>query len=434
MRVAVAVSGGRDSTALLHCTLHEAVRIGLHVCALHVHHGLQPTADAWVVHVRRQVQRWAARGLPVSFHVHRIDGTPSPGDSVEAWARDARYRALASMARLAGCDAVLLAHHRRDQAETVLLQALRGAGPAGLSAMPIRAVRDGIHWLRPWLQMPREAIEAYVRRHRLGFVDDGSNTDTRFARNRLRADVWPVLGQAFPAAETSLCHVARRAQEARACLEELASLDLQACSHESALEVAKWLQLSAERRANAMRAWLTRHGTRPDDALVQRLLDQLPACTVARWPATDGQLELYRGRLRFVADVGGPARPARDPRPQPLKLDLSRPGRIELPPWGGVLVVEPVAQGGLPAALLRAAECRPRIGGERFQLGAGRPPRALKKQYQALGVPASQRSGPLVYTAAGLAFVPGLGIDGRVAGDGAGPALTLRWEPGVSLS
>ena len=142
-RVAVAVSGGRDSTALLHCTVRTAAALGVGVVALHVHHGLMPAADAWLAQVQAQCRRWG-----VAFCSRRLQTHPPRGASVEAWARAERYRALAEMAREAGCSIVLLAHHRRDQAETWLLQALRGGGPAGLSAMPQEAVREGITWAR----------------------------------------------------------------------------------------------------------------------------------------------------------------------------------------------------------------------------------------------------------------------------------------------
>src|SRR5690606_18940813 len=136
--------------------------------------------------------------------------TPQPGDSIEAVARQARYEALAEMAQDTGCDTVLLAHHRQDQAETFLLQALRGAGAAGLAGMPPAATRLGVHWLRPWLHHPRQAIEAYVEAHGLSYVDDGSNDDVRYARNRLRHDVWPALQAAFPQAQAMLAVAASR--------------------------------------------------------------------------------------------------------------------------------------------------------------------------------------------------------------------------------
>ena len=309
MRVAVAASGGRDSTALLHCTAHAALALGIEVHALHIHHGLHVDADEWARHVEAQVRRWAARGLPVQFHLHRINAAPLPGDSVEAWARQRRYAALAGMARESGCTLVLLAHHRRDQAETVLLQALRGAGPAGISAMPSSAQRDGLTWARPWLDEPRKAIETYVRRHRLAYVDDGSNNDTRFARNRLRQTVWPAFEHAFPDAEQALAAVARQAQDAWACLQEIAALDLALVADDSGFKLDPWLSLSEPRRINVLRAWLVQAlPSGVPRALLQRLMLELPPGRGAVWQAGQGGLRLQRRVLRFTArkDKAGP--------------------------------------------------------------------------------------------------------------------------------
>ncbi|HET6599350.1 MAG TPA: tRNA lysidine(34) synthetase TilS, partial [Burkholderiaceae bacterium] len=146
--VAVAYSGGRDSTALLHATLAAAAPLSVHVVALHVHHGLSPNADAWLAHCDAQCARWARRGHPLTFAAQRLATQPARGESVEAWARSARYAALAEMALAHGATLVLLAQHRRDQAETFLLQALRGAGVAGLAGMPRGVERAGIVWQR----------------------------------------------------------------------------------------------------------------------------------------------------------------------------------------------------------------------------------------------------------------------------------------------
>jgi len=225
-RIAVAYSGGRDSTALLHATLAAASGQGVEVIALHVHHGLSPNADAWLAHCEAQCRRWARAGKPVAFAAQRLTDRPARGESVEAWARQARYRALRAMALAHAASIVLLAHHRRDQAETFVLQALRGAGVAGLSGMPRSVDRDGITWQRPWLDKPRAEIDAYVRRHRLKHIDDDSNADARFARNRLRLQVWPALVGAFEQAEASLATAAAWAQQADAVLDEVAALDL----------------------------------------------------------------------------------------------------------------------------------------------------------------------------------------------------------------
>jgi len=422
-RLAVAASGGRDSTALLHAAARAGSKLGIEVLALHVHHGLQPEADRWLVHLRAQCRRWAAAGLPVTLAWRRLEGRPAPGDSVEAWARRERYAALAGMAREGGADLVLLAHHRRDQAETFLLQALRGAGPAGLAAMPALALRDGITWARPWLDQPREAVEAYLRHHRLSHVEDASNANARFARSRLRQSVWPALSGAFPDSDGVLAAAAKRAQEADACLRELADVDLQACADDAGLHLARWRALSPARRANVLRAWLGRALAQGvPESLLQRLLLELPGQPGARWQADGCELRGHGGVLHVVQPATTPSQAA------PLHLDLRRPGRYALADWAGAFVVETAQQGGVAAARLRDCELRLRSGGEQFQRAPGGVPRSLKKQFQALGVPAWQRDGPLLYAGDDLLFVPGLGIDGRQQA-GSGPRRHLHWEP-----
>ena len=242
----------------------------------------------------------------MEFAATKLQGRPGAGESVEAWARQARYRALRQMALARGVDLVLLAHHRRDQAETFLLQALRGGGVAGLSAMPASIRREGVTWARPWLEMPREAIEAYVRRHRLAHIDDDSNADARFARNRLRLEVWPALEAAFPAAEASLAAAARWAQGAAAALAEGADADLAAVCDEGSLDIASWRGLSPARQSNLLRAWLRRSTARvPPASLVERLLREVPARGSMRWPIGAGELRSYRGRLRYEPTARG---------------------------------------------------------------------------------------------------------------------------------
>ena len=425
-RIAVAVSGGRDSTALWHAAACAARGSALEVVALHVHHGLQAQADAWVTHLRRQAARWAARGLPVRLVWQRLQRSPGRGDSIEAWARRERYAALAAMARAEGIGLVLLAHHRRDQAETFLLQALRGAGAAGLAAMPREIERDGIVWARPWLDQPHAAIEAYLKRHRLGFVDDPSNADGRWARSRLRLDVWPALSGSFEQAETGLAASARHAQEAAACLRELAAIDAAlACTPGGRLQLRAWLTLSAARRANLLRAWLSgQAASGVAESLVQRLLRELPgAASASAWPWPGGELRLHAGELRVLHDVAVPG------TPPPQRIDLSREGRFAVPAWHGSFEVQAVGTAGLAPQRLRLCELRARSGGESFQRVRGTAVRSLKKQFQAAGVPAWQRDGPLVYAAQQLLFVPGLGIDARCHAPPGTPMLGLRWLP-----
>ena len=421
----MAYSGGRDSTALLHATIHAALPLGLQVHALHVHHGLSPHADAWLTACKQQCARWQRRGWPVQFAAWRVVGRPASGESVEAWAREQRYAALHAMAGTLGVRCVLLAHHRRDQAETFLLQALRGAGVAGLAAMPERSVRGGIEWLRPWLGWPREAIDAYVRRFRLRCVEDLSNTDPRFARNRLRLHAWGPLQQAFPFAEEALARSALWSAQAAECLAELAAGDLSHIVHADGLDVIAWRLLGRARRANALRTWLAAqapHET-PSAALTTRLMEELAHNRPARWPLGSGALRLYRGRLSLQA-----ARPAAAEAAAVRHLDAHRSGDYPLPGWGGTLAVRRCRSGGVPVAWLAHLELRPRAGSEQFQAGIGRPPRSLKKQYQAAAIPAWQRAGPLAYSGGQLVFVPGLGLDARVLALPGQAQARLEWR------
>ena len=410
--VAVAVSGGRDSMALLHCTARTAKPLGIAVLALHVHHGLQAEADAWAELVERVCRRWS-----VGFAMQRLSGKPARGDSVEAWARIGRYRALAEMAQAARADLVLLAHHQRDQAETFLLQALRGGGPAGLAAMPAQIERDGITWCRPWLAQPEAMVAAYARRHRLRFVDDPSNTAPRFARSRLRHAVMPVLRDAFPEAEAALAAAAARSAQAQAVLAEVALADMASLCEGQALCLTPWGLLSAPRRRNALQAWLREHvGRGVPHSLVDRLMNELPEPGVAQW-LVEG-VTLRRHRARLLASL----------REDPLTAGAAGAGPPDAPGFGPFL--RAVEEGGIATALLAGAEWRPRTGGERFQRAPGTPPRSLKKQFQTAGIAPWQRDAPLLFSADGrLLFVPGLGIDARAVALPGEPQQAVAWLP-----
>lgn len=423
--VAVACSGGRDSTALLHATLQTARELGVRVVALHVNHGLSAQAGAWERHCRAQCAAWAEAGLPVQFAAARLRSRPQAGDSIEAWARRERYAALRRLARRHHADLVLLAHHRLDQAETWLLQALRAAGVAGMSGMPHSALREGVCWARPWLNQPRRAIEAYVQSHRLAYVDDDSNTDERYARNRLRCRVWPALEQAFPDAEPALAAAASWAQQAARCLDEVAAEDLSRMADEDGLALAGLQALSEARRTNALRAWLREQtGGVPAASLTTRLNSELFREGSAVWPLPGGQLQRYRGQLRWQTQPAMAAPTAA----RETALCIERAGVYRLPGWGGQLRVVRVPEGGVPLAWLARVELRERVGGEQYQAGIGRPARSLKKQFQSAALPAGMRTGPLVYSGGQLVFVPGLGLDARVIGLPGQAQVTLHWE------
>jgi tRNA(Ile)-lysidine synthase len=410
-RVAVAFSGGLDSTALL----HVAARSGARVLACHVHHGLQPHADDWAVHCERVALEFGA-----AFACERLTGAPARSESVEAWARAGRHRALHGMVTAAGIDLLLLAHHRRDQAETFLLQALRGAGTAGLAGMPRAQWREGVCWARPWLDQSREAILAYAEQQGLRWIEDPSNDDGRFARNRLRQTLWP----AFPAAEAGLAQAARWAQQANELAEEVAAADLATLSNPGRLDLAALARLSPARASNALRAWLAQHTAAPA-SLVGRLLTEWRPGATLRWPAPGGELHAYRDGL-FWAET-----PAR--APAPAEIDLSRPGRYPQPGWRGSWLVEAAAPGIAPDHLTRLLQ-RSRAGAEQFQRASGSSPRSLKKACQEAGLPPWRRDGPLLFDAERrLIAVAGLGMDARAFASRDEPQLSLRWLEDAAL-
>jgi tRNA(Ile)-lysidine synthase len=198
--VLVACSGGADSVALL----VAAVRTGVRTAAAHVDHGLRPESAAEAEGVRE-----LARHLEVPFHLERIERIDVKALGLEAAAREARYRALARLAAEAGASVVATAHTRRDQAETVLLRLIRGAGPGALAGVRRqRPLAEGVDLVRPLLDVPRVATEAYCRRHRVEFVDDPHNADPSRARARLRA-LWPALLELNPRLEEALAGAAQ---------------------------------------------------------------------------------------------------------------------------------------------------------------------------------------------------------------------------------
>jgi tRNA(Ile)-lysidine synthase len=172
--------------------------------------------------------------------------------------------------------------------------------------MPRSVHRQGIHWVRPWLDQPRSAIEAYVRRFRLRYADDDSNLDLRLGRGRLRSQVWKTFAEAFPQAEVALAGTARRMQEAAQCNAELAAMDLAKCECAGgALDLASWALLSPARRANLLRHWSTQWGTKgmPETLIARLVAEAATARNGSRWPAPGGLLVRHKGLLSFCEEA-----------------------------------------------------------------------------------------------------------------------------------
>lgn len=268
--VAVAYSAGADSTVLL-LAAHE--RWPGRVIALHVHHGLQAAADGFESTGRAVCER-----LGIPFTSLRVQAAHEAGQSPEDAARIQRYAALARMAESLGAACVLLGQHADDQAETLLLALSRGAGLPGLAAMAERFERHGVVFGRPLLELPSQWLRDWLVAQGHVFVDDPSNDDLRYTRNRIRAQLLPTWERCFPGFRPMLARSARHAAQAQALLDDLARIDL---TQTGVPPTIKTLQsLSRERQANALRHWLrSSAGVAASAGQLEELLDQLADCT-----------------------------------------------------------------------------------------------------------------------------------------------------------
>jgi tRNA(Ile)-lysidine synthase len=267
---AVAYSGGADSTALL---LSAARAWPGQVCAIHVHHGLQSAADDFERHCQG-----ACLELGVPLKVVKVDARHMPGESPEDAARKARYAALADAAAALEVKSVLLAQHADDQVETMVLALSRGAGLPGLAAMPAQFERHGVRFDRPLLAVSGKLIRDWLAQQGRVYVDDPSNADTSFTRNRIRHDLLPALEKAFPQFREAFARTARHAAQAQSVLEDVAAMDLAIVGMPP--ELAALRRLGRARQANALRHWLkTQHGQQASAAQMDELIDQVAACT-----------------------------------------------------------------------------------------------------------------------------------------------------------
>ncbi|MEG1770151.1 MAG: tRNA lysidine(34) synthetase TilS, partial [Comamonas sp.] len=272
--LAVAFSGGADSTALLRAC---AQRWPGQVHAIHVHHGLQSAADGFAA----QCEALCAQ-LQVPLTVCRVDARHALGQSPEDAARQSRYAALADAALHAWpggpMAAIALAQHADDQVETLLLALSRGAGVAGLAAMPAQWQRLGLTWLRPLLQVEGAALREWLVAQQQDWIEDPSNADQRFTRNRIRAQLLPQLQAAFPQFRDTFARSSRHCAQAAELLQEVAESDLAVVGNPP--RIAALQALSTARQGNVLRHWLrVAHATTPAAAQLEALLRQVAACT-----------------------------------------------------------------------------------------------------------------------------------------------------------
>lgn len=395
----VAFSGGLDSLVLLHA-LHALGRArGTELRAIHIDHGLHPRSGEWAQHCAG-----FGRGLGVPVDIVTVSAAPGPGESPEAAAREARYAALCE--HLRENETLLTAHHLDDQAETLLLQLLRGTGPAGLAAMPPSQPFGAGSLSRPLLGFPRAALRAYARAHALAWIEDPSNAEWHYDRNFLRHAVLPRVAERWPAFADTLGRAARHQADAAELLEDLAAFDLKRVATEGhALSVSRLQALSAARQRNLLRHWIRGRALRVPDT---RQLDAIrreavyaraDATPRVMWPG--GEVRRHRDRLFAMATAPpaaftdvyvwpDPARPLEIPGLGRLQFERGRPGLARETLAGAALTV------------------RFRRGGERCRPQGRGGSRALKDLLLEWGIPPWQRGRiPLLYVGDALAAVVG---------------------------
>lgn len=395
----VAYSGGVDSSVLLHllASLREQLPP---LSVIHVHHGLSPEADRWAEHCRKTC---AALDLPLE--VVAVDARPLQGESPEAAARRVRHAAFEDLLRPG--EGLLTAHHRDDQAETLLLALMRGSGPAGLAAMP-RWRPFGPGWLgRPLLDWGREDILLCARSLDLAWVDDPGNAEHHFDRNFLRHRVLPLLAERWPAADKRIAHAARLQAESLALHHELARLDFEQCSGlEPGTLNARALELLPPlRQRNLLRWWLQDKGLPlPSAGRIESIRRMLTARSdrqpVVAWPGAE--VRYWHGHLYAFPPL--PHFDATARHPWPPGTDISNPATGAHLYWS--VLMQTLAGIEIPENGLTLGF---RQGGERLRIHPAGPTRPLKDLMREAGIPPWMRGRiPLVWHGQRLLGVYGL--------------------------
>lgn len=321
-RLAVALSGGPDSSALAVCADAWCRQNNQPLLLLHVHHGLQAQADVWQAQVKA-----LADLLDRPLAVQRVQVDLASGLGLEAAARQARYQALCEMARRHEIKVILLAHHQQDQAETVLMRLLRGSGVSGLAGMAPVSERYRIVWLRPWLDVRREQVLEYLGEFskRTGWlpVDDPSNLDADFARGVIRTTLVPAIEQHWPSWRESLARHAKQAAQADRLLTAYGQLLLKRVGADgsdslpkgpASLSLAKWRELSDDEQVLVLRVWFRGAGVHmPTEKRLTELLRQLRQVHALghdrslQWQQSDCVVSCIRGQLYLQVKMSNSA-------------------------------------------------------------------------------------------------------------------------------
>ncbi len=406
--ICVGLSGGMDSVVLLHLLSQLASRHGWRLSALHVHHGISPNADGWADFCAALCERQA-----IPLHIERVDISPLRQHGIEAAARKLRHAAFARQP----ADLIALAHHADDQAETLLLQLLRGAGVKGVAAMPLlKPVSTTMPaTVRPLLDITRADLLAYAQQYDLLWIEDESNADASYPRNFLRHQVLPLLEQRFPAYRQTLARSAGHFAEASALLDELAAEDASG----DELTVSSLRARSQPRAKNLLRHYLHSHGApMPQSVQLANMLRQLieaqPNAAICVEFGDGWQVQRYQDQVLLLRDLG-----AFDPA---LVLPWQGETELEWPALQCRVAMRPAVGAGISQAKLQRAPVtlRLRSGGESLRPHPNAATRSLKNLLQERGVPPWRRERlPLLYCGDELVSVVGVAVAAEFqAGDG----------------
>jgi tRNA(Ile)-lysidine synthase len=416
-RVCVGLSGGVDSVVLLHLFVQLRQKLQINLTAIHVHHGISPHADEWQAFCQRLCGQ-----LNVACAVRKVALDHRAASGLEAEARAARYQQYAQQQ----VDLIALAHHRDDQAETLMLQLLRGSGVKGLSAMAkYRQLSGQPGYLRPLLDLDRGEIVDWARAHQLQWVEDESNTDTRYARNFLRRDFLPGLNQRYPAWRECLARSAENLAEASLLLEELAKMDAQHGIVEQRLYCPYIRQISPARARNLLRYFIAQHGCRmPSQDKLADMLGQIINTQHDNHMAIqhdEHTLYRYQDWVYLIKRLPNIERSAQWRWPAESELLILEIGRLEIQQSVGR---------GIAKEKFVDINVRLRQGGEVIWPDCKRPRRKLKDLLQQSRMPVWQRDRmPLIYSAETLICVPGVGVACEWQAKAFEPAVVINWQP-----
>ena len=396
-RIAVALSGGLDSVVLLDTACKASDPAQTEIWVFHIHHGLQAAANDWLMFCQRLAKQYRVH---FDFRLLQLCDDRALGN-IEARARVGRYEALAELCAEHAIENLLLAHHQNDQAETVLLQLLRGSGVAGLAGMPLQ--RDYVKgnqpltlW-RPLLNQSRADLEAYAKIHKLQWIEDPSNQDERYRRNAIRKAILPRLAKIQPEAIANLARSAQVLGESQGLLDRLAQQDGKAVLKEGAVLLPGLMTLKRRDTPaanNLLRYWLKTHGlSMPSQERLDawwRDLEGVRPDASLEWQHDGACIRLWRSALQLA------------PTPQGCWTFRAVPTRSQEP---GI-----ARQSLLRAQKNGSVEYRERQGAEKLQIKANAPRRTLKNLYQESKVPPWERNAPLLYLDGELIAVAGVGV------------------------